>query len=118
MPGSATDESKQQLQYQLDEGVRTGGRERAGRYLFENGRLTWDDGLGGEEDEDLMRELNFSGYAKLVEDTQHFPSTPPVTQSVTHLTVLTREVYCNNLVNDGTPNTVYFVGVQLQWVKK
>lgn len=101
MPGSATDESKQQLQYQLDEGVRTGGRERAGRYLLENGRLIWEDGYSGEEEEDLMRELNFSGYAKLVEDTQLFSTTPLVTQSVTHVTVLTREVG-GNLVSGGS----------------
>lgn len=97
MPGSATDESKQQLQYQLDEGVRTGGRERAGRYLLENGRLIWEDGFGGEEEE----ELNFPGYTKLVEDTQQFSTTPPV-KSVSHLTILTREVCCNNLVIDGS----------------
>lgn len=93
MSGSATDESKQQLQYQLDEGVRPGVRGRAGKYVTEAGRLTWEDGLGGEEEEDLiMRE--FSGYAKLVQDTQHFSITPRdmnVSQSVVHAERLTRE---------------------------
>lgn len=99
MSGSATDESKQQLQYQLDEGVRPGVRGRAGKYVTEAGRLTWEDGLGGEEEEDLiMRE--FSGYAKLVQDTQHFSITPRdmnVSQSVVHAERLTREV-CYDLV--------------------
>lgn len=99
MPGSATDESKQQLQYQMDEGVRPGGRERAGRYVLESGRLIWEDGVGGEEEEDLLRELNFSGYAKLVDDTEHFSTTPPNIQIARHATRLTPEV-CSDLIND------------------
>ena len=92
MPGSATDESKQQLQYQMDEGVRPGGRERAGSYVMENGRLVWEDGVGAEEEEDLMRELNFSGYAKLIDDTEHFSTTPPNVQILRHATRPTSEV--------------------------
>ncbi|KAG0560845.1 hypothetical protein M758_9G018100 [Ceratodon purpureus] len=91
MPGSATDESKQQLQYQMDEGVRPGGRERAGSYVMENGRLVWEDGVGAEEEEDLMRELNFSGYAKLIDDTEHFSTTPPNVQILRHATRPTSE---------------------------
>lgn len=91
MPGSATDESKQQLQYQLDEGVRRGGRERAGRYLMENGRLTYEDGMGGDEEEELMRELSISNHAK---ESLQLSTSPPLTQSVTFLA---REVCCSSI---------------------
>ena len=100
MPGSATDESKQQLQYQLDEGVRPGGRERAGSYVLENGRSIWEDSMG-EEEEDLVRELNFSGYAKLLDDTEHLSTTPPNVQIARHATRLNPEVCCD-LVKHGS----------------
>lgn len=97
MPGSAMDESKQQLQHQLHEGIRNGNRERVdGRSIdfLDNGPQSWEDGLAREDEEDLMRE--FSGYLKLVEETDQMPETPP--RIANHPSRINHEVL-RNLVN-------------------
>jgi hypothetical protein len=77
VPGSAMDESKQELHHRLYEGVGNEGRERSGRYSVDiqgHVRPAWEEGLSREEEEDFIREFS---YAKLLDESDQLSVTPP-----------------------------------------
>lgn len=91
VPGSAMDESKQELHHRLHEEVRNGGRERSGQFSIDiqgNVRPAWEEGLSREEEEDFIREFS---YAKLLDESDQLSVTPP------HHTSLAARVACEVL---------------------